>query len=306
MSRADGQRGFTLVELLVAMSISLGAITGAMTALVAMLNQTATSRKQAEAQDAARSATDRLAVSLRNGLTAPGAAPATVERALPYDMVFQSTDILGPQGANTLGSMRIRYCLDIADPSNGLLRMQTQRWSTATAPTMSSTTSCTPSLSGWDDNRVVAENVVNRKANQSRPIFRCYPTDPVDPNLCPTTPAIRAIQTSLHVDVDPSNLSGERDLVTGVTLRNANRPPAAALTTNQVGGSVVANASPSSDEENETLTYRWFVDGTEVPGETSVELTYSGLASGTSHTFTLRVTDPGGLSSEASKTVIVQ
>lgn len=304
MRRAGEQDGFTLVELLVAMTIGLAAFAGVVGALTVMLRQSSLNRSQAEAQSAVRTTQDLLAVRLRNSLASPGAAPATIERALPYDLIFQTIDTALPAvgSANPSNAMRVRYCLDNADPANATLRSQTQRWTSDPPPATPTDTACPGA--GWDTNRVEATNVVNRIDGQDRKIFRCWPTSTTDPTLCPPEPTIRSVETSLFVDVNPTDTRGARELTTGVTLRNANRPPVASFTFSFAGGYVILNASSSTDPDGDALTYQWYYGTSAIPGATSVEYQRAGLPSGDA-SFKLVVTDRGGLSTEITKLVPV-
>jgi hypothetical protein len=64
---------------------------------------------------------------------------------------------------------------------------------------------------------------------------------------------------------------------------------------------VKLNGSESRDPEGLSLTYKWFEGNTQLPS-TSETYETEKLAKGT-HTFTLEVTDPGGLTSSATQTV---
>ena len=95
------------------------------------------------------------------------------------------------------------------------------------------------------------------------------------------------------------------ELTTAVRLRNANRAPTAAFSLTQQNGYVLGNASQSQDPDGQALSYQWSLGSTAITGATNVRLSYPGLASGTTHTFTLRVTDSGGLSRQLSKSVTI-
>ena len=301
MSRLSDDRGFTLVELLVTMMIGMIGLGAVMTALEVLLRQSTASRQQAEAQDQARTAGDRLAVGLRNALASPGVAPSAVERAGAYDLVFQTVDPFAtPTAGNRLGAMRVRYCLDATDPARGVLRVQAQRWSVAPAPAAPASTACSSATNGWDDSRVVATDLVNRIRLPERPVFT------YTPDTFTSLAAIQAIGMNLVVDRDPSatNTTGERQMTSGVSLRNANRAPKADFTVSRAGGYVVLNGSASSDEDGDTLTYAWYVGGVLQVGETGRTFRYAGLPPG-NHDFTLEVRDSSGLSHSKTRTVTI-
>jgi len=66
---------------------------------------------------------------------------------------------------------------------------------------------------------------------------------------------------------------------------------------------VLLNASQSLDPEGQALAYQWSLNGTAIVGATNVRHTYPGLPAGSSQTFTLTVTDPGGLTHQLSRSV---
>jgi len=300
VSRLHGdESGFTLVELLVTMAIAVAAFGAVLASLHTMLRQSTVSRQASEAQDLARTSVDQIAVALRNAMAAPGIAPTAVERNAANDLVFQSVDPSAPVNDNRLGAMRLRYCLDSADPLRGALRRQTQRWTTATAPAMPAATTCDASPNGWDDNRVVVRHLVNTARSQA--VWTYGPTG------YGAAANIRAIETSLIVDLDPADVRGERKLTGGVSLRNANRPPVAAFTLSQSGGYVIANGSASTDPDGDNLEYQWWLNGSPVAGATGAKW-QSGFPANSTQTIELVVTDPSGLTGRSTppRQVIVQ
>ena len=71
---------------------------------------------------------------------------------------------------------------------------------------------------------------------------------------------------------------------------------------------VTLDASPSFDPEGQLLTYAWSVSGgtcNPALGNTAT-VDCAGLSSGATVTFTLTVTDPGGLSSTTTRSVTLQ
>jgi hypothetical protein len=180
------------------------------------------------------------------------------------------------------------------------LLKQTQTWTLSTAPAAPDSTNC-PS-SAWGGSEVVADRLVNRDGGLNRPVF-VYGYSPAgSTNLSDTT----TIQTSLFVNREPPNTRSTAQLTSAVRLRNTNRSPTAAFTVSQQNGHVVLNAANSYDPEGDGLKFQWTLDGTVVGGATNSRLDYPGLASGSSHTFTLQVTDGGGLSNQTTQTVVVQ
>lgn len=305
MSPIRDERGFTLVELMITMVIAMLLFGGVLAALGTMLTQGRKSDKQAEAQDSARQTMETLSRGLRNSLAAPSAAPATVERIDPYDLIIQTVDLAtAPSAGNPLNAMRVRYCLDATDAANGVMHTQTQRWTTTAPPAMPTGAACP--AAGWTDDKVVSGNLTNRRAGQTRPLFECWPQDPATPGTCPATPNIRAIRSSLFVDADPTDVRGERDLTSTAFLRNANRPPVASFSVSQANGYVSLNASASYDPDGDSLEFEWRKAGAPIAGATGPEYSASGLVAGTTVSFTLVVRDRGGLSGLSTREVLVK
>jgi len=304
--RAPGnEAGFTLVELLVAMTISMVVLGATLDALAGFTSNSRDVNVQNDAQDSTRRSMDQLAYELRNAVSSvsSGTIPAPVEKATPYDLIFQTVEQRpSAADANARRLKRVRYCLDSSAPSRERLWKQTQRLTSSTTPAPASTDCPSAAWNIWGSPVAVADRLVNRIVGQSRSVFvfsyrPLTSTDPAD---------IAGIQTNLFVNSEPANPRGGTELTSAVRLRNADRRPTAAFTVTQQNGHVLLNASPSQDPEGQPLTYRWSLDGSVIAGATSARLDYPGLPSGTSHFFTLRVTDPGGLSASLEQTVLIQ
>lgn len=299
MSRLSDERGFTLAEMLVAMVIALAGFGLVLSSLEMFVRDAGTTQRQNDAQDVARTTMDRLAVGLRNAITAgTTASSAAVERALGTDLIYQQVDPLpAPASDNKRKAMRVRYCLNAGNAADEMLYVQTQRWTTATAPAMPTGTAC-PST-GWNDGRIVARNLTNQIGGQNRPVFTYAPAG------WSQLGDITAVETHLVVDVSPGSRPGERALTSGTALRNANRAPIAEFTVKQIGGHVLANASTSYDPDGDALAYVWSVDGTVIADQTSTELDWTGSPVGTTIVITLEVRD-GAASTPISREVTVQ
>jgi hypothetical protein len=120
----------------------------------------------------------------------------------------------------------------------------------------------------------------------------------------PALEDIASVRMAVWVDPNPGKAPAETQLHTGVFLRNKNRRPAADCTAAPTGNRYVSlNGSRSADPEGALLTFTWDDGGTAVPGAGSL-VNYQAPTTG-SHTFTVTVKDPGGLTSTATCTANV-
>jgi type II secretory pathway pseudopilin PulG len=299
MSRFKDESGFTVIELAVSAVIALIVFGATLTVLASASRQQRLNEQTNDAQQNVRTTLDRMARQLRNlaspnVLTSVGSTlPRSVDRNLPYDLIFQDVDQTRPAGSsNSANVRRVRYCLDTTKPSNGTLYMQTQTWTTAATPAMPGDVACPGA--GWTKTAGVAQNLTN--AVGDRPIFRYSG----DTGLITATDSdsradISRVEATVFLDLDPARRPTESSLTTSVFLRNQNREPASAFTltvTNPTTRTVQLNGSPSQDPEGQPLTYYWYVDG--VQQSTEGIVVQLSVTAGT-HTFALHVKDPAGL-----------
>ena len=291
------ETGFTLVEVIVTMAITLVIFGATLTALGAFSRSNRTDTLRAEEQERARNALDRISRGLRNVTAQSVEYPGALEQASAYSVTFITTDPthVGANGKNTADAMRVRYCLNDSNPEDEILYQQGERWIKATPPELPTATACPdPSTSDYEETKKLASNIVNRAGGQERAVF-VYSTT--------STPQIVTVETNLDLSLNPNAQPNETQLTTAVSLRNANRPPIVSFTATLVNGHVLLNASESRDPEGLSLKYKWFEGTSQLP---STAQTYeTGLLSKGTHTFTLEVTDPGGLSSSSTQTVTI-
>jgi len=296
--RLRDEAGHTLVELLTAtglLSVVIGATLGTLSQFERTSNST---QRQNEAQQEVRRITDKLAQELRSGASPIDAQPKAVERGEPQDLVFQTVASSKPVGsANESNTRRVRYCLD---PVADLLYTQEQTWVTAAPPALPATTQCPQpaSAGGWSAGVAAAENVVN----DARAVFTYNATDL---NL------VTAISTRLFVDIDPAQRPLESVLETGIFLRNQNRRPVAVARIAQINQEparrVQMDATGSQDPEGRALEFYWYegsISAGKAPVANGAGPIHGPLSVG-SHTFTLQVVDPAGLTDTAAFTVVV-
>ncbi len=286
------QRGMTLIEMLVSMTVFLFVLGATLDVFANSERLNRRSNLRIDSQDTARRALDQLARELR-GLASPRQDhPDAVDLGNATDIVFKTVDVVGPNtGANVTNVKRVRYCL-----SGSALVKQEQRWTTVDPPATSPPTTACPgpvtagvlnSTTAWSSSRTVAQGITNPTG--ARAIF-VYAHTPITSSALTD---ISAIHAQLFVDADPVRPPGETSISTGVFLRNQNRRPAAAFTADtDVPGKIVLNGAPSSDPEGQPLDYAWYEGATHI-GD-GIRFDYS-VARGSAHTIELRVSDPGDL-----------
>jgi type II secretory pathway pseudopilin PulG len=288
---AADERGMTLVEMLMVCILSVIVLGATLSAVETFERNARTNERVNEAQDNARNALDRMARDLRNLASPIKESPDAVDRAAAQDVMFQSEGNTVAGGLNARNTERVRYCLD----SQGNLWRQIQTWTTATPPAAPNETTCPgggPGAGGvWVKSSVVASSIVN---GDSRPIFTYNAT---------TLKDITEVSATLWIDVNPATVKPpETTLQTSVYLRNQNRKPIAAFSADVVNGSVLLNASESTDPEEKSMTYTWFFDGASTSGGSGILFTKA-LSPG-NHTVKLVVSD-GVLPDDETKTICV-
>jgi type II secretory pathway component PulJ len=276
------EEGFTLVEVLIASVLMIVVLGATLTALTSFQRNAATNQRQNDGQNEARRTLDLLARDLRNLASPVQERPEAVDRNLPLDLIFQSEGKTVVAGSlNGRNTERVRFCLD----ANRRLWRNLQTWTTAAIPNAPAATDCPGS--GWTSTRVVAQNVVNG----TRPIFTYNATVLQD---------ITEVTATLYVDVNLGKPPAEQTLNTSVYLRNQNRKPTALFSAQPVNGSVLLNASESTDPEEKALIYSWKIDNVAVGS--GILLTKP--VSAGNHTVTLQVSD-GVLTDDETQTICV-
>ena len=288
--RIRSERGFTLAEVLVALTVASLILGAAVTGFTSYLTQSATAERSSNSQDAARNALDQMAIQLRSATSNAATGNQPIEAFSDYNLVwlapFPNTSTVN----NPLGLRHIRYCVDSRDAVNEKLWLQTAPFSTTSNRNWPATNSCP--ANSWPTAMVVGENLVN--VVQNTPLF----VTPTDSQGNVTDVSVNAL-----VDVEPTKAPPATSVRTSVTLRNLNHAPSAVVSCAAgLTGHALCDASASTDSDNQTLTFAWKVDGATV-GETSYKLDQASLASGSTHTFSATVTDSGGLSSSASQSL---
>lgn len=313
MRREDG---FTLIEVLVALTMSLVIFAGALTILVVAVDGQAASQERNDAQDQARLAIDLITRQLRN-IASPITTPKLIERADAYDLVFQTVGT--PSGSNTTGAERVRYCVP-ADTASGntsdeAMIGQVQTWTTATAPASIpwSTTAC-PDTNPSDGSSatakytMVAPYLMNRYEGVNNTPAWSYEDD------TGATPSdlsdITTVDFDLLVNPTPTTPLAQAELRSGVYLRNQLRNPVSNFTpTDNDDGGVLLNGGTSYSPDGESLTYAWSCTSAVCPNSSTLTNASSALVSWSpgagTYTVQLTVTDPSGLSDTYSDSITV-
>lgn len=281
---AGQERGFTLIETLVAATMMVGVSGAALTTLTEFGNTTRLGDQQNDAQQEARRALGALSQELRNLASPTNELPEAVQRATASDLIFQSVGRVRPDGSlNTRNTIRVRYCLDV---SAAVVRRYEQSWTSDPAPDLPPTTDCTAAAAGWTSSSVAASLV----SNGGRALFTYNAAALVD---------ITEVHVTLYVDADPAERPAEIAHETTVFLRNQNRGPTASFTAAPSGSQILLNGSESEDPEGKALEFFWYDNGAAEPVGEGIVFTYSPSQAG-NHSITLKVRDPAGLESTAA------
>ena len=252
--RLAGQSGFTLVELLVGMGLSM-VLLGATLGTFDQLYRTAHENDaRTDTAEVARNALDVQARELRN--LAKRVSSPVIDTLSSYDVIFQTSEP---------SRTWVRYCLDTtapASPDRGRLwTAELVVANAAAAQTVSAPMRAGCPGSGWTASRVVADFVTNRRAGGDRPLFTYGCTSGTTcTSQAATYDQVVSIGMLLIVDTTPGTSTGELRVQSGVYLRNQNQAPVArfATTPSSMSRTVMLNASASSDVEGRTLDFYWF------------------------------------------------
>ena len=200
--------GFTIVELLVAMTISTILVFASLGGLDVFNSGTASSTRLIVSEDAARSAVQRVVGVLRNaGVPSPlagGAQPATIIAAAGNDLVFRSSSWPGESSIGTTGSHVVRLCLDTATRTLWFDGIHV-----GTAGPTTPGAACPSIATGWT-HKPMATKVLNDAA---QPVFRYDGGTPV-----------RSVGISLRLEGGTTAASRPLALHSGGVLRGALAP----------------------------------------------------------------------------------
>jgi type II secretory pathway component PulJ len=281
LRQLGSEEGFTLVEVLIAAVLMIVVLGATLTALTSFQKNASTNQRQNDGQEQARRSLDLMARDLRNLASPVIERPLAVDRNLAQDLIVQSEGRGAGGSLNARNTQRVRFCLA---PDSRLYR-SVQTWTTAAIPNAPATTACPGT--GWTTSAVVAEDVVNG----TRPIFTYNAVALQD---------ITEVSSTLYVDVNPGKPPAETELQSSVYLRNQNRTPEALFSVEVVNGSILLNASESTDPEEKALIYSWKIDNVAVGS--GILLTKP--VSAGNHTVRLDISD-GVLTDDETHTICV-
>ena len=298
--RVRDERGMSLVEILVVTVMFVIVLLAALTPFEVLQTVDRKAQAQNDTQQNARQTVSAISFNLRN----LAGQSQLVERADPYDLVFETVDRdPKPSGSqNARNIMRVRYCLattgGTASMGNGFIWEQKLRWTTAAVPSsMPLSSSCPDVIWAGSTRRVVGTRITNKIASQNRPVFTYFPTGA-------SLTQITSIRMDLFTDNNLSDKVKETRHTSGVLLRNQNGSPTASVATASAGVRAVRLDATASDPENLPLTYRWCDlsansvcdDATRIgTGQSYTHTFASSIATGSNRNMRLVVTDAGGL-----------
>lgn len=298
---ARAEHGFTLMEVLVSTGLAIVIFIATLSLFDAFQRNNRVDIIRNEIQDTARNATDRLARELRNVAAPTTGSAGALEQAEPYSIAFQTINPnpLEKGSLNNTNAMRVRYCLNDSTPTDEVLYRQVETWKSKEYPALPASTACPDLINGdWGTTTQLVQHITNEDKGQKRALFTFGPSGASEVGQ------IIFVEPTIYVDLTPGEQPGETVLTSGIFLRNANRTPIATFTATVVNEHVKLNASESTDPDGLALTYKWKEGATELPTTAQQYETPEKLAKG-SHTFTLEVSDPGGLKASASQAVTV-
>src|SRR4051812_28806822 len=124
MERLRAERGFTLVEVLLASSLMIVVLAATLTVFDQFVSTSNRNTAQNDAQDSARFSIDQVSRQLRNLALPTPQSPNSIDYASSTDLVFKTADP---------GRRRVRYCLQTSgspySQSNGALWLEVQQGS---------------------------------------------------------------------------------------------------------------------------------------------------------------------------------
>jgi type II secretory pathway pseudopilin PulG len=310
MISARDERGLTLIELLVAMVISMIVMGSVLVIITVVLNDNRYDGYRDDAQADARSMIDRLGRDLRNAASPSAGSSGLLQEASSYDLAFQSVKPTGsaPSG-NAANQIWVRYCLN--GQTNTLWRQTTPASSTTPTSIVPDYSACPSTDSAWQTTSggspccMELSDVTNEIGGDNRPLFT------FGPSSWQNLSDIKSVEVDMFIDRNPAKLPGPTEITSGIYLRNELGPPSASFTVSKTslsnGADIELNGSASTDPNGQALSYQWYQGAScpvsggapssgAIPNATSQQFDAGDYPNGT-YTFTVVVTNTGGLTS---------
>jgi prepilin-type N-terminal cleavage/methylation domain-containing protein len=208
---ATGEDGFTLVELLVAMTLTLLLASVALGAFETFDRGVAANNRLTDAQDTARRELGVMVRTLREAgapAGADGVLPIAVTRTADNDIVFRSRAWPGEPDTGSTADHLERFCLNTATK---ILWFDGKHANTAGSADPG--TACPSTAAGWTRHREVARKAINTAASAKK-LFSYTSRDG----------QVRSVQISLRLDGGGATTSRELPLASGASVRGALGP----------------------------------------------------------------------------------
>lgn len=208
---ATGQAGFTLVEVLVAMTLTLVVASLALGVFEAFDRGVAANSRLTDAQDTSRRELGLMVRTLREAgapAGADGVLPTAVTRSDDNDIVFRSRAWPGEADTGSNADHLQRFCLNT---TTKILWFDGKHASTPGDDDPGS--ACPSTAPGWTRHRQVATNVINT-ATSAKKLF----------SYTSRSGHVRSVQISLRLDGGSATSSRELPLASGASVRGALGP----------------------------------------------------------------------------------
>jgi type II secretory pathway pseudopilin PulG len=249
LKRLNSERGMTLPELLVAMTLMIIVLTATLNTLDAGGANRRLNDDRNDAVEQARSSIDLVVRQLRNLATPTATTPSAIDRAQANDFSFRTFDP---------NKRLVRYCLETTGTTPGVpitsnATRLIQMLSVSNAP--GSYDNCTLNTTGWSSIKVVASRVVNIRTPNAVDLF-AYDSSSTDFST------IKNVRINLLIDVNSAaKRPSQVRLASGADLRNQNQKPLATFSVTRLSPRhFLMNGTTSSDPEGRNLIFSWYAD----------------------------------------------
>jgi prepilin-type N-terminal cleavage/methylation domain-containing protein len=209
------QRGITLVELLVAMTIMLLLSTMIVATWVSLTRAYSFSTRSDKQRDLARQAIDRMAREIRDAQEPLGAGSPAFTQAYPNEIRFYSTFNTPSAPTPTAAPRPTRFIYRVTDPVNGTGTVYREF----------------PGADGvWNTADDVSEHLISHVSNDDagKDVFTYWSYDPGSGDLVPSSGTAQLVDPSrivevgitMLVDLNPGKAPNYMDVSTTVQPRN--------------------------------------------------------------------------------------